>query len=229
MDFNLKDLEKKIAERKEEKIKEMTKTPNFNVAENSQSFLGKLMESVNTGRENHATEKIKKVDRVAEGKKPSGVGLPEEIIQETVKQKPQNRPQNRFQEKPQYQYNPQDEQKMNEAMRNANVGLVDSVERYTGTQQYPQTQYSTQPNQYAMQPPVMNENVVISHVNSFLNENATKLFEDAMQNAIVEIYSKDRVMKIIDEIKDDLINEDDIKEIVYKTILELQERRKAKK
>ena len=85
-------------------------------------------------------------------------------------------------------------------------------------------QYVNQPNQTGL----INPNMLLEQINnatnnivtSFMNENFSSIVQEALKNTIVEIYSVERVKKVLSE------NKDIIENAVIEVIKKLQERKK---
>lgn len=71
--------------------------------------------------------------------------------------------------------------------------------------------------------PQNSQTTLNENVKKIINENFTHIVEQAMKDAIVEIYSTERVKEVMSE------NKEIIKEVVLNTIRELQNKSKAKK
>ena len=77
-----------------------------------------------------------------------------------------------------------------------------------------------QPQQRSQPKQQLNEEYLVGTVKKILNESFAPMVEDAMKDAIVEIYSVEKIKEVIQE------NESVIKGIVINTIRELQKKKK---
>jgi len=199
--------------------------------QNRDSFLNELLHSRNNGVPTKASEKIKIVekvsDKVVNGRVPaehSGKYVDPNLLAHV------NTP------KQSSQYNPQPVNEGYDERDNRFDSQINSLYDQYRTGAQPQR---PQPNQFGMlseqqvaqlmserggtqvpQNGLITEQVG-SAINNFINENMGVIVEQAMKNAVMEMYSIERIKKTLDE------NRDLIQKIVIDTIKMLSDRKKA--
>ena len=206
------------------------------------AFLTELLQARNTGTPTKASEKVKIVERVsdrvgADGRVSSGNSSrnvdPNLLAHVNT---PTNNPTIPQHYPSQQQYQPVNEGMLPERDSRYDAQVNQLYDQYRGGNQ-PQTQ---QPNSFGMlteqqvaqimaqqgqggqlpQNQILTEQVGTA-INGFINDNMGVIVEQAMKNAVMEMYSIERIKKTLDE------NRDLIQKIVIDTIKMLSERKKA--
>lgn len=235
--IDLNAIKQEIDSRKKEKIHETT---NPNLASNRDEFLGDLLNSLQTGSQGKAVNKLKVVEGRSKNVDVNGGGVinknkpldDSELMQHishTPKPKNNSVNEQKTQVNPDQYFNNEDREKqmfnqfknngMSEQLKNMYNGKM--INEYnTGMNQSKQGDQPMMPqggvNQQLIQEQVQKQ------VMGFMNEHFSKLAEEALRNTIIEMYSQERVKKVMDEI----MPEDRVKKIVVETIIELQNRKK---
>jgi len=184
-------------------------------------FLYGLLSSLKTGRVNEATNLIKVVDNQTALK----VGeKPKMRIDENVPViKPQ--PRRDVPTQPMVDMSPErEEQLYRDFERNRKQTLAESIQGY-----YNQTTHQQYPPQY-QQPhhgQMLNEEHLVgavkNTVDEYLTENFGLVVEEAIKSTILEMYAVERIKEVLNQ------NRDLVKNLVYETIREIQEKNKSKK
>jgi hypothetical protein len=204
------------------------------------AFLRDLVTSLNTGRATDAVKKMQIVEQVAEEKKPSGIkskrsaaGFSSDNIHSLINTtstnegyEPISSPEPLYEDR---------EELMAKKIEQQNKGLANKyqngaadvshlVEQFYGKQPAKQQiAGNSQPLMGQISANYINEEVD-RRFNAYINENMGAILEGAIKNTIIEMYSKERVKAVLQELDIDGM----IKEGVLRTIKQLQERKKQK-
>ncbi|MFW5847545.1 MAG: hypothetical protein ACOCVF_01315, partial [bacterium] len=232
-------IKQEIDSRKKEKIQE---THNPHLPNNRDEFLGDLLNSLQTGRQGKAVNKLKVVEGRSKNIEVNEHGisgnknkpLNEDDLAKHVgyapkpkQQQPVNE-QRRQVDPNQYFSNEEREKKLFSQFSNQNQGLSEQLKNmYNGNMI---NEYNTgmhQPQKQPMMPqggvnPQLLQEQIQHQVMGFMNEHFAKLAEEALRNTIIEMYSQERVKKVMD----DIMPEDRVRRIVIETIRDLQNRKK---
>lgn len=195
------------------------------VASGSNKWLNELVQSVKTGSDTETSKKIANVNRRANDMVVEGSGVKVKSNSNNDYMKHVNTPthtnttNNTLNERDDALFD-----KFNN-MRPSG-GLADAISDVSGVK-------SGGRHEQQQQQPMVNEQMITSKIDSHLNNNLTPLMEELMKNTLVEIYSVDRVKKVIKEnpeIIENYLEENPkiVENIVINTIKKLQQR-KAKK
>lgn len=183
------------------------------------NFLNNLVESLNTGRQTEATDKLKKVDAIASEK--SGDKMPASnnsgtVASETSKYSQQQQPQSNSYNPPAPTNGNERDEKLYEEFERRKKEMLGG-----GAASTPQaSQQPTAPQQRQSGSQFVNEDKLYETVNNVISEKFAVVVEQAMKDSIVEIYSAARMKEVLEE------NRDTIKKMVIETIRELQSKKK---
>jgi len=187
------------------------------------NFLYELENSLRSGAESRATNRIKLIENKAAEKNNEtpvhgdvAVGV---VNKQQIKpQQQQTRPQ---QNKNYITESPDREELMYKDFNlkaNKNSGLGDALNEFVG---------SPRPQQKFGAPQMINEEILNENVkklvNNYLSENLEAIFEEAIKETILELYAMDRIKTVINE------NKDIVKTAVYDVLREIQSKNKTKK
>lgn len=209
--------------------------------QNRDAFLSELLQARNNGVPTKASEKIKIVekvsDKVVNGRVPaehSAKNVDPSLLAHVNPTPPANTPQYQPQANP---YQPINEGMMGERDTRFDAQINNLNNQYLQgtppqqpqqanqfgmlTEQQVQQMMANQQGTQLPQNNLMTEQVGTA-INSFINENMGVIVEQAMKNAVMEMYSIERIKTTLDE------NRDLIQKIVIDTIKMLSERKKAK-
>jgi len=204
------------------------------------AFLRDLVTSLNTGRATDAVKKMQIVEQIAEEKKPSGIkgkkvatGFSSENIHSLINSEVKNdRYESNSVSEPIYEDR---EELMVRKIEEQNNGLVNKykngtldvnhlVEQYYGKQSEKQLVTGHKQSVIGQISTNYIDEEVDRRFNVYINENMGAILEGAIKNTIIEMYSKERVKSVLQELDIDGM----IKKGVIRTIKELQERKKQK-
>lgn len=171
------------------------------------NFLHRLAESLKTGSDNEAINRIKMIENkisVDNNEKPiynTTRPTPKQKIDETQSSNVGSQE--------------RDDLLWMEFERKKKETLADSIEKYNKPKQQNYNNKS-----------LMNEGHLVENVkkvvDGYLNENYGQLLEDSIKNAVIEMYAIERIKTVINE------NKSMIRDVVIETIRELQAKSKKK-
>lgn len=214
------------------KLKEeinIKKSTTVNHEPTGRSWLGKLVESVETGEKNILTEKINAINKRTDNIITDSGSIKykentqaedfdyrkhiknaESLNEDFVEKKP----------KIQQSYDDREELMYKKFSEKANNGgLYDSINNYyQNSSGGRQMNENLQPNNTNM----ITEAALKNITEQYLNTNVGGLLEELMRNTMVEMYEKERVKRVLRE------NPEIVKELVIDAIKEIQERQKRK-
>lgn len=185
------------------------------------NFLYELENSLRSGAESRATNRIKLIENKA-AEKNNETPVHGDVAVNTVNK--QTRPQQQIRpqqtNKNYIAESPDREELMYKEFnqKTKNSGLGDALNEFVGTPR-PQQKFGTP---QMINEELLNENVK-KIVNNYLSENLEAIFEEAIKETILELYAMDRIKTVISE------NKDIVKTAVYDVLREIQSKNKEKK
>lgn len=232
--MDLKEIKAQIDIRKKEMIKESTslgENHNLNTPVQTDTILYEIQQSLRTGQANETVDKIKSVDRLAgikrankNGSVVNGSGLSEELMQH-VETAPSKQTVTQPQQTTRNVNDNRDKLFEQELLKtNNNQGLTDLLKQnesntsmsMMGNYQQPHQSHSQQLNSNSI-----NEQIDTT-VNKYLTENFGVVLQKVMKDAIIEMYSIEKVRESLFE------NKKYIQEIIRDTLVDLA-KEKAKR
>lgn len=225
--ITLNNIKNEIENRKKTKNQEVFGS---NVTEPKDAFLNGLLESLQSGRQNSSVNHLKEIANKATEKKGldkkltiiennsnSSFSNNEQYISPSNYRKPINIQEDDIS---------REEQMFNNFQNSKKVGLAESIENFGNNgnvgKRMNEEQFNNRPPQQSM----LNEEHLIETVykvvNNCIGEGFQPLFEEGMNNVIVEMFAVERIKKVMQE------NKEIIKGIVYEVLREIQAKSKAK-
>lgn len=212
---DLSKLRKEIDSRKQEQVTQKQKTEHAP----KDSFLNELLTSLKTGQPTNSSKRVKMVEQKAAektgevNKNSSG----NETMVDAIGKHSGNQNSTQMPSEPQITG---DDDRDNLLYEEYNRKMEEMFGKGAKNVMQPHQPNQTQ-NQLTSQPKQqLNEEYLVGTVKKILNENFAPMVEEAMKDAIVEIYSVEKIKEVIQE------NESLIKGIVINTIRELQKKKK---
>jgi hypothetical protein len=229
-------LTEEIDRRKKEGVKVVD---NLDGAVAKNKWIGELVTSVKTGSITETTEKIKGISKRTEHMEVNGgtvqlkEGAPKKFdstnLMKHVESQPEVKTNNRRTVNHHISENVDREENMfNDFTKMKTGGLSDAISSFTNKKNNV-SEVQHHPNQQT----VLNEDVINKNITAYMNSNVAPLLEQAMKNTVVEMYSVDRVKRVLKEnpeIVETYIKENPqiIEGIVINTIKKLQKRNQNK-
>lgn len=194
------------------------------------SFLNGLLESLSTGRETASSVLVKTVDNTVSTRKGEPAKLPirnSQPLQEPVPVAPHHTPNGvRRITEDDMSSRERDELLYAELERKRKQTLAESISQYTQPQYTQQPQYNGQ-TQQQYNPQTLNEGLLVESVknivNDYLTTNLGIILEEAIKSTILEMYATERIKEALTE------NKEMVKNVVFETIREIQQRNKQQK
>lgn len=221
--ITLNNIKNEIENRKKTKNQEVFGS---NVAEPKDAFLNGLLESLQSGRQNSSVNHLKEIANKATEKKGldkkltitennsnSSFSNDEQYISPSNYRKPINIQEDDIS---------REEQMFKNFQQSKKVGLADSIENFGNNgKRLNEQQFNNRPQQSILNEEHLIE-TVYKVVNNCMGEGFQPLFEEGMNNVIVEMFAVERIKKVMQE------NKEIIKGIVYEVLREIQAKSKAK-
>lgn len=206
------------------KIKEELDNRKKNIAETAtaenlpkDNFLFELSNSLRSGSESRATERIKLIEDKTAVKNNE---RPVHNVNSNVQVPSQRQPIGQQPKRPVFgEEFDREEQMFNDlnTKQHRNAGMSEVIGEYTG-------QSNKQPNRQYGAGNMLNEEVlneaVIKSVNRYLGENLETILSEVIKDTMLEIFAKDRIKTVINEDKEAM------KKMVIEAIRELQQKNK---
>jgi len=173
-------------------------------------FLHGLLESLNSGVENHSTSLVKTVENVIAEKKGTKTFNISENAPTTppTNLPPQSKTANMGDERDELFYKNLEKRK--------NETLSGTLNQYANT---PPPKQNNVPQQQGMG--MINEQTLNNAIQNTITDNFAHLVGEAIDSAVIEMFTLERIKKVLEE------NTDLIKAVVLQTIKEIQSKRKA--